>query len=208
MPDPAKAFFVSTPIYYVTAAPSIGSAYTTLAADMISRWHRQRGEQTYFLTGTDEHGQKVLEAANEAGATPQEFTDRLVADEWLPVLDVIDARNDDFIRTTDARHTERVREFWQTLNDNGHVYAGTYEGLYCVSCEEYKLPGELIERDGVLLCPVPGAPALSRELDEEEMVALVADLEQHGSTRRDAIAAVARDTGARRRAVYDAVHRP
>jgi methionyl-tRNA synthetase len=158
MPDPAKAFFVSTPIYYVTAAPSIGSAYTTLAADMIARWHRQRGEQTYFLTGTDEHGQKVLEAASRAGATPQEFTDRLVAEEWLPVLDVIDAKNDDFIRTTDARHSERVREFWQTLNDNGQVYAGTYEGLYCVSCEEFKLPGELIERDGVLLCPIHEAP--------------------------------------------------
>jgi methionyl-tRNA synthetase len=103
MPDHAKAFFVSTPIYYVTAAPSIGSAYTTVAADMIARWHRQRGEETFFLTGTDEHGQKVLEAATAAGQSPQEFTDRLVAEEWLPVLDVIDASNDDFIRTTDAR---------------------------------------------------------------------------------------------------------
>jgi methionyl-tRNA synthetase len=159
MPDSAKAFFVSTPIYYVTAAPSIGSAYTTVAADMIARWHRQRGEETFFLTGTDEHGQKVLEAATAAGQTPQEFTDRLVAQEWLPVLDVIDASNDDFIRTTDARHTERVRDFWQTLHDNGHVYEGTYEGPYCVACEEFKLPGELIEgEDGVMLCPIHEIP--------------------------------------------------
>jgi methionyl-tRNA synthetase len=160
MPAQDKPFFISTPIYYVTAAPSIGSAYTTVAADMIARWHRQRGEETFFLTGTDEHGQKVLEAASQAGQTPQEFTDRLVASEWLPVLDVIDARNDDFIRTTDARHTERVREFWQTLRDKDQVYEGTYEGLYCVACEEFKLPGELIEGDdGVLLCPIHRTPA-------------------------------------------------
>jgi len=155
MPAPDKAFYITTPIYYVTAAPSIGSAYTTVAADMIARWHRQRGEDTFLLTGTDEHGQKVLEAATVAGQSPQEFTDRLVADEWLPVLDVIDASNDDFIRTTDARHTERVREFWQTLHDNGHVYEGTYEGPYCVSCEEFKLDSELVDGDdGVRLCPI------------------------------------------------------
>jgi methionyl-tRNA synthetase len=95
---------------------------------MIAAGTASAASETFFLTGTDEHGQKVLEAATQPGQTPQEFTDRLVASEWLPVLDVIDASNDDFIRTTDARHTERVREFWQTLNDNGHVYEGTYEG--------------------------------------------------------------------------------
>jgi methionyl-tRNA synthetase len=159
MPDASTSFYVTTPIYYVTAAPSIGSAYTTVAADMLARWHRQRGEDTFFLTGTDEHGQKVLEAAQQAGASPQDFTDRLVADEWLPVLDVIDASNDDFIRTTEARHVERVREFWTTLHDNGQVYEGTYEGPYCVSCEEFKLPGELVEGDdGVMLCSIHRRP--------------------------------------------------
>nr|MDQ3415968.1 class I tRNA ligase family protein [Actinomycetota bacterium] len=87
-------FYITTPIYYVTAAPSIGNAYTTVAADMLARWHRQRGESTWFLTGTDEHGQKVLEAASEHGASPQEWTDKLVAEEWQPVLDVVDISND------------------------------------------------------------------------------------------------------------------
>ncbi|MGH3506399.1 MAG: class I tRNA ligase family protein, partial [Nocardioidaceae bacterium] len=100
-----QAFYVTTPIYYVTAAPSIGNAYTTVAADMLARWHRQRQTPTWFLTGTDEHGQKVLEAAEQAGKTPQQFTDDIVAAEWEPMLDVIDARNDDFIRTTEERHT-------------------------------------------------------------------------------------------------------
>ena len=160
-----STFYVTTPIYYVTAAPSIGSAYTTVAADMISRWHRQRGERTWFLTGTDEHGQKVLRAAEENGASPQEWTDRLVETEWKPVLDVIDARPDDFIRTTEPRHTERVQEFWQRVYDAGDVYEGTYEGPYCVACEEFKVPGELLEGDdGQLLCPIHERPV---ELLEE-----------------------------------------
>ncbi|MPZ94160.1 MAG: methionine--tRNA ligase [Propionibacteriales bacterium] len=155
----AKSFYVTTPIYYVTAAPSIGSAYTTVAGDMIARWHRQRGESVWYLTGTDEHGQKVLQAAEEAGQSPQDFTDGLVAREWQPVLDVIDASNDDFIRTTDERHTERVREFWQTLYDAGQVYEGTYEGPYCVACEEFKLPAELLDgADGQKLCPIHQRP--------------------------------------------------
>ncbi|HZK37141.1 MAG TPA: class I tRNA ligase family protein, partial [Aeromicrobium sp.] len=85
-----STFYITTPIYYVTAAPSIGSAYTTVAADVLARWHRQRGEDTWFLTGTDEHGQKVMQAAQDNGATPQEWTDKLVETEWKPVLDIID----------------------------------------------------------------------------------------------------------------------
>src|SRR4029079_9969819 len=97
--SPRKAFYVPTPIYYVTAPPSIGNAYTTVAADVLARWHRQMGETVVFLTGTHEHGHNVVEAAEQNGVTPQEWTDRLVATEWQPVLDVIDASNDDFIRT-------------------------------------------------------------------------------------------------------------
>ena len=132
-----KAFYVTTPIYYVNDAPHIGHAYTTVAGDVLTRWHRQRGESVWFLTGTDEHGQKVMRAAEAGGVSPQEWTDRLVETEWKPVLETIDAANDDFIRTTDVRHSERVREFWQTLYDGGDVFEGSYEGPYCVHCEEF-----------------------------------------------------------------------
>ncbi len=157
-----KAYYVTTPIYYVNDAPHIGHAYTTVAGDVLTRWHRQRGEDVWYLTGTDEHGQKVLQAAERGGVSPQEWTDRLVETEWKPVLQTIDAANDDFIRTTDQRHSERVREFWQTLYDAGQVYEGQYEGPYCVACEEFKLPGELLEGEGDYegqkLCPIHSRP--------------------------------------------------
>jgi len=154
-----KAYYVTTPIYYVNDAPHIGHAYTTVAGDVLTRWHRQRGEDVWYLTGTDEHGQKVMQAAEAGGVTPQEWTDRLVETEWKPVLETIDVANDDFIRTTDARHTERVREFWATLNDAGEVFEGVYEGPYCVHCEEFKLPAELLDGDGgAKLCPIHGRP--------------------------------------------------
>jgi methionyl-tRNA synthetase len=154
-----KAFYVTTPIYYVTAPPHIGNAYTTVAGDVLTRWHRQRGEDVWYLTGTDEHGEKVLRSAEAAGKTAQEFTDDLVESAWKPVLETIDAANDDFIRTTEPRHTQRVQEFWADLNERGDVYQGTYEGPYCVACEEFKVPGELLDGDdGEKLCPIHGRP--------------------------------------------------
>jgi methionyl-tRNA synthetase len=154
-----KAFYVSTPIYYVSAAPHIGNAYTTVAGDMLTRWHRQRGEDVWYLTGTDEHGEKVLRAAQAAGKSAQEFTDDLVESAWKPLLTTIDAANDDFIRTTEPRHTERVQQFWQHLYDEGYVYSGTYEGPYCVACEEFKVVAELLDGDGgVKLCPIHSIP--------------------------------------------------
>jgi methionyl-tRNA synthetase len=160
-PD-GKAFYITTPIYYVNDAPHIGHAYTTVAADVIARWHRQRGESVWFLTGTDEHGQKVMRSAQAHNVGPREWADRLVETAWKPVLATIDASNDDFIRTTETRHTERVREFWQHLYDSGQVYPGTYEGPYCVSCEEFKIPSELVdgegEHAGEKLCPIHGRP--------------------------------------------------
>ena len=154
-----KSYYVTTPIYYVNDAPHIGSAYTTTAGDVLTRWHRQRGESVWYLTGTDEHGEKLLRTARANGVSPQEWTDRLVRDAWLPVLETIDAANDDFIRTTEKRHTERVQEFWQRLYDAGEVYQGSYEGPYCVGCEEYKLPGDLIDgENGEKLCPIHGTP--------------------------------------------------
>jgi methionyl-tRNA synthetase len=154
-----KAFYVTTPIYYVNDAPHIGHAYTTIAADVLARWHRQRGNAVWFLTGTDEHGQKVMRSADANGVSPRKWADQLVEQSWKPVLATIDASNDDFIRTTESRHTERVREFWQHLYDAGQVYPGTYEGPYCVSCEEFKLPAELLDgENGAKLCPIHGRP--------------------------------------------------
>jgi len=154
------AYYVTTPIYYVNDAPHIGHAYTTTAGDVLTRWHRQRGEDVLFLTGVDEHGTKVQRAAEAGGVSPQEWVDRLVRDSWRPVLATIDAANDDFIRTTEPRHTERVQHFWEVVRDNGYVYEADYEGPYCVGCEEFKLPGDLQtpEDGGDPLCPVHGRP--------------------------------------------------
>ena len=160
-----KAFYLTTPIYYVNDAPHIGHAYTTTAGDVLTRWHRQKGERVWFLTGTDEHGQKVMRTAEVNGVAPQEWADRLVADAWLPVLKTIDAANDDFIRTTEPRHMERVQRFLTRLKDAGHIYEGSYEGPYCVGCEEFKLPGDLVdgegEAKGLKCCPVHGRPVES-----------------------------------------------
>ncbi len=159
---PGKAFYVTTPIYYVSAAPHIGNAYTTVAGDVLTRWHRQRGEDVWYLTGTDEHGQKVLRSAEEAGKSAQQWTDELVETAWKPVLETVDVANDDFIRTTESRHTERVQQFWAHLHDKGEVYHGSYQGPYCVFCEEFKLPAELIDGVGTdagqKLCPIHGRP--------------------------------------------------
>ena len=157
-----KAYYVTTPIYYVSAAPHIGNAYTTVAGDVLTRWHRQRGEDVWYLTGTDEHGEKVSGPPRRRARRPRSSPTTLVENAWKPVLQTIDAANDDFIRTTEPRHTRRVQEFWATLNDKGDVYQGSYEGPYCVPCEEFKLESELIDGTGDLagqkLCPIHGAP--------------------------------------------------
>ncbi|RKN09305.1 methionine--tRNA ligase [Streptomyces radicis] len=162
----AKAYYVSTPIYYVNDAPHLGHAYTTVAGDVLTRWHRQRGEKVWFLTGTDEHGQKIMRTAEANGVSPREWADTLVADAWKPLWQHLDIANDDFIRTTEKRHTDRVREFFQALHDKGEIYPGGYEGPYCVGCEEYKVPGELLDGEGgAKLCPIHKRPV---ELLKEE----------------------------------------
>lgn len=178
---PVKAFYLTTPIYYVNDAPHIGHAYTTVAGDALTRWHRQRGEAVWFLTGTDEHGQKVMRTADDNGASPQEWVDKLVETEWKPNWRTLNIANDDFIRTTEVRHTERVQRFLQSLKDAGHIYAGKYEGPYCVGCEEFKLLGDLIEAGGEKLCPIHGTPV---ELVNENnwffrLSAFVEPLQQH-----------------------------
>ncbi|MDO9484903.1 MAG: methionine--tRNA ligase [Actinomycetota bacterium] len=160
--DPSARFFVTTPIYYVNDAPHIGHAYTTTAGDFLTRWHRQRGEDVWYLTGVDEHGTKVQRAADAGGVSPQEWVDRLVEASWLPVLATVDAANDDFIRTTEARHLLAVQKFWEAVRDNGFVYAAPYEGPYCVGCEEFKFAADLVpgtgEYEGEQVCPIHGRP--------------------------------------------------
>ncbi len=164
----AKAFYVTTPIYYVNDAPHIGHAYTTMVGDVLTRWHRMRGESVWYLTGTDEHGQKVEAAAAANGVEPQAWVDKLVTDKWLPVLQTIDVANDDFIRTTQPRHTQRVQSFMQRMHEQGWFYLGSYEGPYCVGCEEFKLADDLIdgegEHAGKKCCPIHGRPV--QTLDE------------------------------------------
>lgn len=157
-----KSFFVTTPIFYVNDVPHIGHAYTEVAADVLARWHRQAGDDTWLLTGTDEHGQKILRTATANGATPQEWADRLVESAWKPLLDTIDIANDDFIRTTEARHEDNVQKFLSHLYDAGYIYTGEYEGAYCVGCEEYKQPSDLVsgtgEHEGVQVCAIHSKP--------------------------------------------------
>jgi methionyl-tRNA synthetase len=131
---------------------------TTVAGDVLTRWHRQKGESVWFLTGTDEHGQKVMRTAEANNVAPQAWVDKLVQDAWKPNWEHLNIANDDFIRTTEKRHTERVQKFLQSLKDSGHIYAGKYEGPYCVGCEEFKLPGDLIEIDGAKCCPIHSKP--------------------------------------------------
>ena len=151
-------FYLATPIYYVNDAPHIGHAYTTTAGDVLTRWRRQRGEKVWFLTGTDEHGTKVQRTAEANNYKPQDWADKLVKEAWLPVLETIDAANDDFIRTTSDKHKIAVQKFWQLVKDRGYVYEGSYEGPYCVGCEEFKLPGDLKIENGQELCPIHSKP--------------------------------------------------
>jgi methionyl-tRNA synthetase len=132
----SKKFYITTPIYYVNARPHIGHAYTTIACDAIARRQRMLGADTFFLTGTDEHGQKIERAAQAAGKTPQEFTDEVSA-QFRALWQRMGITNDDFIRTTEDRHKKRVQELFRRIRDNGHIYKGTYTGQYCVFDELY-----------------------------------------------------------------------
>ena len=139
-----EVFYVTTPIYYPNADPHIGSAYTTVAGDFICRFRRQQGRVVHYLTGTDEHGQKILQTAEAAGMKPLDFLDAIVP-KYKEAWAALDIRYDDFIRTTEERHEKAVAVFVQDLYDRGEIYLGTYEGLYCVGCEEFKMPDELVD---------------------------------------------------------------
>jgi methionyl-tRNA synthetase len=132
----SKKFYITTPIYYVNARPHIGHAYTTIACDTIARRQRMLGAETFFLTGTDEHGQKIEQAAQAAGKTPQQYADE-ISGEFRALWKRMGISNDDFIRTTEERHTKRVQELYKRIRDNGFIYKGKYTGQYCVSDELY-----------------------------------------------------------------------
>ena len=152
------SFYVTTPIYYVNAEPHLGHAYSTIAADVLARHHRQRGDDVFFLTGTDEHGEPVALAAEREGVTPQELVDRN-APKFRDLAERIGATNDFFIRTTDPQHMAKVQEVVQRVYDNGHVYEGQYEGWYCPRCADFKTESE-IGPDNT--CPIHEIP-LERE---------------------------------------------
>jgi methionyl-tRNA synthetase len=161
------AFYVTTPIYYVNAAPHLGHAYTTIAADVMARHHRQRGEEVFFLTGTDEHGEPVADAAHALGISPQELADRN-AERFRALAPQLGASNDFFIRTTDAEHEAKVQEVLGRVRDAGHVYKGTYEGWYCPRCADFKADNEVDEGNR---CPIHHIE-LTREQEENYFFAL------------------------------------
>ncbi|WOQ68982.1 methionine--tRNA ligase [Microbacterium limosum] len=156
------SFYITTPIYYPSDVPHIGHGYTTVAVDALARWHRQAGDDTWMLTGTDEHGQKMIRAASANNATPQEWVDKLVTESWFPLLETLDIANDDFIRTTQERHETRVQTFLQAIYDRGYIYAGEYEALYCVGCEEFKPESEIVDGsgpfEGLKVCAIHSKP--------------------------------------------------
>src|SRR5947208_679444 len=150
-----RAFYITTPIYYPNDVPHIGHGYTTVAADFLARYHRLRGDDVLFLTGTDEHGQKIQRTAQESGTDPQRFVDRMEP-RWREVWERLEISYDDYIRTTEPRHAAAVSALLTAVHENGQddIYLGTYEGLYCVSCEAYYTEDELV--DG--LCPIHHRP--------------------------------------------------
>ena len=154
-------FYITTPIYYINAEPHLGHAYTTIVADAIARSRRLLGEDVFFLTGTDEHGQKVERAAKKAGLPPRNFADGMAA-KYRDLFGQLNISNDDFIRTTEDRHIEASQEIWRRVRDRGYLYKATYEGWYCTVDELFVPETQLV--DG-RLCPTCGNPV--ERLSEE-----------------------------------------
>jgi methionyl-tRNA synthetase len=150
-----NTFYITTPIYYPNDVPHIGHAYTTVATDVIARYHRIKGEDVMFLTGTDEHGLKLQRAAEAAGKDPKTWVDEMEP-RWREVWQRLSISNDDYIRTTEPRHTAAVTMLLEEVRANGRddIYLGTYEGLYCVSCELYYTEDDLVDGN----CPIHGTP--------------------------------------------------
>lgn len=155
-------FFITTAIDYVNSSPHIGHAYEKLAADVLARYWKNRGAEVFFLTGTDEHGLKVMQSAEKNKLTPKKFVDEMAL-KYQAAWSFLNIQYDNFIRTTNPEHEKFVKEFVQKLYDNGEIYKSTYSGLYCIGCEEYKTKEEL-EKDDI--CPLHGKKC---QLVEEEV---------------------------------------
>jgi methionyl-tRNA synthetase len=180
------SYYVTTPIYYVNAAPHLGHAYTTIAVDALARHHRQRGEETFFLTGTDEHGEPVADAAHALGIEPQELADKN-AERFKALVPQLGAANDFFIRTTDPQHMAKVQEVLTRVRENGFVYEGTYEGWYCPRCADFKAENEVDEGNR---CPIHHIE-LTREREDSYFFKLSAfqePLERLYAEREDFVA--------------------
>lgn len=145
--DEKKKFYITTPIYYPSGKLHIGHTYCTVATDTIARYHRMRGDDVMFLTGTDEHGQKIEEKAKAAGVTPQQFVDNIVAgkDGILDLWKLMNISNDRFIRTTDDYHVEAVQRIFRKMYENGDIYKGKYSGMYCTPCESFWTESQLVD---------------------------------------------------------------
>jgi methionyl-tRNA synthetase len=154
-------FYITTAIDYVNAQPHMGHAYEKITTDVIARHMRQRGEDVFFLTGTDEHGEPVADAAAAQGVDPQELADRN-AERFKALLPLLEISNDFFIRTTDPQHERRVQEILQAVHDAGHTYKGLYEGWYCPRCADFKVENEILEGNR---CPIHEIP-LERQQEE------------------------------------------
>ncbi|KEH44466.1 putative methionine--tRNA ligase [Medicago truncatula] len=156
-----QPYVITTPLYYVNAPPHMGSAYSTIAADAIARFQRLLGKKVIFITGTDEHGEKIATAALAQGSTPTDHCN-LISQAYKTLWNDLDISYDKFIRTTDSKHEAVVKEFYSRVLANGDIYRADYEGIYCVSCEEYKDEKELLENN---CCPIHLKPCVSRKED-------------------------------------------
>ncbi|CBI31697.3 hypothetical protein VitviT2T_019216 [Vitis vinifera] len=157
----SDSFVLTTPLYYVNAPPHMGSAYTTIAADAIARFQRLSGKKVIFITGTDEHGEKIATAAAACGSSPSEHCD-VISQAYKTLWQDLDIAYDKFIRTTNPKHEAIVKEFYSRVLANGDIYRADYEGLYCINCEEYKDEKELLENN---CCPMHLKPCVLRKED-------------------------------------------
>ncbi|MCO5588478.1 hypothetical protein L7F22_042435 [Adiantum nelumboides] len=157
----SKPFIITTPLYYVNASPHMGSAYPTIAADALSRFQRLQGEKVIFITGTDEHGEKIALAAAANGRAPKDHCD-VIAEDYKSLWKDLDISYDKFVRTTNSRHEKIVDEFYRRVYDKGDIYRADFEGLYCINCEEFKEERDLLEHN---CCPIHRKPCDFRKED-------------------------------------------
>lgn len=157
----SKKFYITTAIDYVNGVIHIGHAYQKIVSDVLARYHRQKGNETFFLTGTDEHGSKSEQSAKEEGKTPKEYVDEISKLD-REQIDALNISYDRFIRTTDEDHKEIVKEFYLKVKNNGDIYKGEYRGLYCVGCEEYKTPSQIVDDK----CPLHPTKKLEETKEE------------------------------------------